>query len=65
VGKTIQTDKLGFENDDTLVGAGVGVEVQFKQNVTLRLDWGFALNEIENLVDSGENRLHVVFTVLY
>jgi len=65
VGKTIQTDRLGFENDDTLVGAGVGVEVQFKQNVTLRLDWGFALNEIQNEVDSGENRLHVVFTVLY
>ncbi|HEV8293523.1 MAG TPA: hypothetical protein VGP94_16420, partial [Tepidisphaeraceae bacterium] len=65
VGKTIQTDRLSFEQNDTLVGAGVGVELQFKQNATLRLDWGFALNEIKNEVDSGDNRVHVVFTVLY
>src|SRR3989440_4052338 len=64
-GKTIQTDRLGFENNDTLVGTGVGVELQFKQNMTLRLDWGFALSSIENEVNSGDNRLHVVFTVLY
>jgi hemolysin activation/secretion protein len=65
VGKTIQTDRLGFENNDTLVGAGVGVELQFKQNATLRVDWGFALSSIENEVNSGDNRVHVVFTVLY
>ena len=47
------------------MGAGVGVEVQFKQNATLRLDWGFALNDIPNEVNSGDNRVHVVFTVLY
>jgi hemolysin activation/secretion protein len=65
VGKTIQTDRLSFETNDTLIGTGVGVELQFKQNATLRLDWGFALNEIQNEVDSGDNRVHVVFTVLY
>ena len=65
VGKTIQKDRLAFEENDTLVGAGVGVEVQFKQNATLRLDWGFALNDIQNEVNSGDNRVHVVFTVLY
>jgi hemolysin activation/secretion protein len=65
VGTTIQTDRLGFEQDDTLIGTGVGVEIQFKQNLTLRLDWGFVLSEIENEVDVGDNRVHVVFTVLY
>jgi hemolysin activation/secretion protein len=65
VGTTIQTDRLGFEQDDTLIGTGVGVELQFKQNLTLRLDWGFVLSEIENEVDVGDNRVHVVFTVLY
>ena len=65
VGEAIQTDRLSFEQNDTLVGLGVGVELQFKQNATLRLDWGFALSDIENLVDSGDNRVHVVFTVLY
>jgi len=65
VGKTIQTDRLSFENDDTLVGAGVGVELQIKQNFTIRLDWGFALSEVEGETDVGDNRLHVVFTALY
>jgi hemolysin activation/secretion protein len=65
VGSTIQTDRLSFEQDDTLVGIGIGAELQFKQNITLRADWGFAMNEIENEVDSGDNRVHVVFTVLY
>ena len=65
VGQTVQTDKLSFEEDDTLVGVGVGVELQFKQNATLRLDWGFALSDVGNEVNSGDNRLHVVFTVLY
>src|SRR5678816_521093 len=56
VGSTIQTDRLSFEQDDTLVGIGIGAELQFKQNITLRADWGFAMNEIENEVDSGDNR---------
>jgi hypothetical protein len=41
------------------------VELQFKQNATLRVDWGFAMNDIQNEVKSGDNRVHVVFTVLY
>jgi hemolysin activation/secretion protein len=65
VGKTIQKDRLSFEQNDTLVGIGVGAELQFKQNATLRVDWGFALSDVQNEVDSGDNRVHVVFTVLY
>ena len=65
VGQTIQKDRLAFEENDTLVGIGVGAEVQFKQYATLRVDWGFALSDVGEEVKSGDNRVHVVFTVLY
>jgi hypothetical protein len=61
-------DKLQGEEDFTLVGIGIGTEVQWKRNLTMRLDWGFALNEVDdpaNPVDSGDNELHFLVTVLY
>ncbi|MFO0830589.1 MAG: hypothetical protein U0637_01975 [Phycisphaerales bacterium] len=56
------------ENEQTLVGAGIGVEYQFKRYVTARLEWGFALNDVDdpaNGVQAGDNRLHVMVTVQY
>lgn len=63
-------DAVATESSETLYGAGVGAEFQWKRNVTARLDWGFALKELdlegdENDVDSGDNRLHFSITVLY
>jgi hemolysin activation/secretion protein len=50
-----------------LVGAGVGLEFQFLQNVNLRLDWGFALQDVRGTesVDSGDSRVHLSATFLY
>lgn len=56
------------ERNDTLVGAGVGFELSFKQNISLRMDYGIALRDAggeDEHVDSGDSRLHVVFTILY
>ncbi len=56
------------ENEQTLVGAGLGVEYQFKRNVTARLEWGVALNDVDdpaNGVKSGSNRAHFLVTVQY
>lgn len=56
------------EDDHTLVGVGVGAEFQWKRNVTMRLDWGVALAEVDdpsNPVDAGDNRLHFSVMVLY
>jgi hypothetical protein len=56
------------EDSYTLVGAGVGVEFQFKRNMVARMDWGFALAEVDdpaNPVDVGDNELHFLLTVLY
>lgn len=53
------------EDGDTLIGAGAGVELRYRRNVTVRLDWGVALKEIENRVSDGSHQLHFVVTLLY
>jgi hypothetical protein len=67
VGRANQSDRQVFERDHTLVGAGVGLEFQFLQNVNLRLDWGFALQDVRGTesVDSGDSRVHLSATFLY
>lgn len=65
-GRVIISDPLFFEEDHTLVGAGVGVEFLFKRHLTLRLDWGFILEEIEELdANEGSNRAHFAATLLF
>ena len=63
-GFTNNQSALSFEDSETLIGAGVGVELQIKRNLNVRLDWGFVLNEAGDN-DSGDNRLHFVMTLLY
>ncbi len=56
------------EPNSTLIGAGVGVEFQLYRNLDARLDWGFALHEVDNpgvYVSPGSNRLHFVLTLAY
>lgn len=59
------------DQNDTLVGVGLGMELQYKRNVTLRMDWGMALTDVESstegefLTEAGDNRFHFLFTVLY
>jgi hemolysin activation/secretion protein len=65
-GRTITSDPLDFEEDQTLLGTGIGLELQYRRNLNLRLDWGFALEELESAdVNAGSNRLHVVATFLF
>ena len=61
-------DKLSFEDDATLIGAGVGVELSVLRNVNVRADWGFALRSEESgsdNVDAGDSRLHFIVTVFF
>jgi hypothetical protein len=51
--------------DETLVGAGVGIELQYRRNITVRLDWGDPLRSIPGVVNAGASRLHFVLTLLY
>ena len=70
VASTINSKRLAFEQDETLVGAGVGIEFLFKRNLSLRMDWAAALQSIgdeqtRDLVKEGSNRFHFVLTLLY
>lgn len=65
-GRAITSERLFFETDNSLVGAGVGLEFLYKRNLNLRVDWGFVLKEIEDRdVNEGSNRVHFVATFLY
>jgi hemolysin activation/secretion protein len=64
--RVTNSDRLSFERDETLVGAGLGAELLLYQNVSVRMDWGMALVEVQNQdVKVGSNRFHFVFTVLF
>lgn len=68
VGRTINSDPLFFEEDHTLVGTGVGLELVVLQNFSARMDWGVALRDLDTgdeEVDAGDSRFHFVFTLLY
>jgi hypothetical protein len=66
VGRTVQSDRVPGESDDTLLGAGIGAELQIRRNLNLRVDWGFALRDLDaRNVESGDSRVHFVGTVLY
>jgi len=59
-------DRFSFEENETLWSAGLGVELQIKQNFNVRLDWGYVLEDLESRdVDEGSSRAHVVATFLY
>lgn len=62
--------EAAFESDETLVGVGVGAELAISRNLNVRVDWGFALDGIDDasgdsVVDVGDNEVHVVITVVF
>ena len=70
VGRVLYSDAQSFERNGTLVGTGVGLELQYKQNFNLRVDWGIALNALQNpdptqTVSAGSNRFNISATILY
>ena len=65
VGEVINNDRQTFEFNSTLVGTGVGIELQYKQHFNFRVDWGVALTDVPGMVEVGENRFHISATILY
>jgi hemolysin activation/secretion protein len=68
IGKTTKNDKLLGESDGTLSSVGLGAEFSIRSNMSLRLDWGVALDDLSSGgtdVSAGDSRLHVMFTVMY
>ncbi len=69
-GEAINADRLTTERDATLVGTGVGMELLYKQNFNIRVDWGMALSAIHDgngneTVKPYSQRVHITATVLY
>ncbi|MAE61229.1 MAG: hypothetical protein CMJ49_07715 [Planctomycetaceae bacterium] len=67
-GRVTNKDRQPFEKDQLLMSTGVGVEALFKRNVSVRLDWGWTLKDLDKTsqtVNSGDSRLHIVATFLY
>ncbi|MFO0835530.1 MAG: ShlB/FhaC/HecB family hemolysin secretion/activation protein [Phycisphaerales bacterium] len=69
-GRVTNNDRLSFESDETLVGAGLGLELQVMRNVNIRADWGVAMEEVNKngggeFVSDGSSRFHLSFTLLF
>lgn len=62
--RVMHNDPIPGEVNETLVGAGLGVEASLLNNVSARLDWAVALEDAGR-TDAGDHRLHFVLTLLY
>jgi hypothetical protein len=64
-----RTQPLGpSERDETLVGAGVGIELQLGSQLRARLDWARSLKAVgagAGRVDSGNDEFHLMVNLLY
>lgn len=70
IGTTDTSDALAFEDDYTLIGAGIGAELALTRRFNVRLDLGWALEEIDSdtggpTVDSGDFEAHFVLTIVF
>lgn len=71
IGRVAVQNALFFESDETLIGAGVGVEAQLRRNLTVRLQYAMAFTRIGEQVspfvatDVGDSRLHFAATFVY
>lgn len=65
-GHVVNSDREDYEKDESLIGAGLGAELLLYQNLSVRMDWGMALDDVDNQnVKAGSNRFHFVFTLLF
>jgi hemolysin activation/secretion protein len=66
-GRAENNDSFTFEQDETLLGTGVGLELLLGRNLNIRGDFGVALEEVETptRVTAGSSRLHFSITVLF
>jgi hemolysin activation/secretion protein len=64
-GEVLQSHKVTGEYDDTLCSAGAGLELQLKQNIDIRGDWGIVLAGLGGRVGVGASRFTLLVTLLY
>ncbi len=62
--RVINNDREFFESNETLLGAGVGVDFIYKRNLNFKADYGVALEDAAE-TSSGSGQFHFSFTFLY
>ena len=65
-GQTYINDADSIEEDESLLGAGIGLGFEYRRNLRIRADWGMALSDTENgAVKSGDTEFHIVATLAF
>ena len=49
----------------TGASSGIGLEFAFKTNLNVKVDWGFALEELDGQVSSGSSQVHIVASIFF
>lgn len=68
VGRSKNNRAQAGELDSTLVGLGLGTELQISRNLSTRLDWGITARSIDDPADpveAGHSEVHFSITLLY
>jgi hemolysin activation/secretion protein len=68
VGRVEQERIKPYEANHTIRGTGFGLELRIKSNISLRADYGITLDDVEqteNAVESGDDRVHGVITISF
>ena len=65
-GRVENSDQLNYENDETLLGAGLGIDLQILSNLNASLEWGRALKDLDSQgIDKGNDEIHFSLTLMY
>ena len=73
VGQVVNSNRQSYEKNSTLVGTGLGLQLDIKHNISLMVDWGVALTQLNassaspggTNVSPGSSQVNFVFTVSY
>ena len=66
IGYVENCHRLQTEENETLAGCGLGIELQIKRNFNIRCDYAYALRDLHGgLGEADDNRLHLVATLLW
>ncbi len=63
-GQTWNSQEEPTEQNETLVGTGVGAELQIRKNLSIRVDWGIALTHTQD-TKAGSSVVNFVLTLAY
>jgi len=68
-GRVWQSDRRSFENDETLLSVGAGVELSLRNNIRARVDYAVATTRVATggrvEQSAGDGELHFAVTVSY